>query len=62
VIHPGPWVCSGKVFGEELQRLKKDGVVSLDNPFDYFNRAVEVFGAEKYFQLDHHYKDICANT
>jgi 2-methylisocitrate lyase-like PEP mutase family enzyme len=59
MIHPGPWVCSGKVFSEELQRLKKDGVVSVENPFDFFNRAVEVLGAEKYFQLDHHYKNLC---
>jgi 2,3-dimethylmalate lyase len=59
MIHPGPWVCSGKVFSEELQRLKKDGIVSVGNPFEYFNKAVEVLGAEKYFQLDHHYKDFC---
>jgi 2-methylisocitrate lyase-like PEP mutase family enzyme len=59
VIHPGPWMCSGKVFDEELRRLKKDGVVSLENPFDYFIKAVDVLGAEKYFKLDNHYKDIC---
>lgn len=59
VIHPGPWICSGKVFEEELQRLKKDGVVSLDNPFVYFIKAVEAFNADKYFKLDSHYKDTC---
>jgi len=59
VIHPGPWMCSGKVFDEELRRLKKDGVVSLENPFDYFIKAVEVLGAEKYFKLDNHYKNLC---
>jgi 2-methylisocitrate lyase-like PEP mutase family enzyme len=59
MIHPGPWLCSGKVFNEELQRLKKEGVVSVGNPFDYFTKAVEVLGAEKYFQIDNHYKDIC---
>jgi 2,3-dimethylmalate lyase len=59
MIHPGPWLCSGKVFGEELQRLKRDGVVSVGNPFDYFASAVETLDAEKYFQLDHHYRDIC---
>jgi 2,3-dimethylmalate lyase len=57
MIHPGPWVCSAKIFSEELLRLKKDGVVSVSNPFDYFAKAVEVLGAERYFQLDDYYQD-----
>jgi len=58
MIHPGPWICSGKVFGEELQRLKREGIVSVENPFDYFLKAVDELGAEKYFRLDSHYKDL----
>lgn len=56
LLHPGPQMCSGKVFGEELQRLKNEGVVSLEDPFSYFISTVEALNAEKYFQLDHRYK------
>ncbi|HWR08785.1 isocitrate lyase/PEP mutase family protein, partial [Sporomusa sp.] len=55
VIHPGAFSASFKTFDEELQLLKNTGVVSLDKPFEVFNRLVDILGAEEYFKLDSYY-------
>ncbi len=60
VIHPGPFSSSFKKYDEELQLLKKDGVVTLNKPFEVFNRLVDVLGAEEYFNFDTYYRKFCS--
>ena len=58
VLHPGPFSASCKMYDEELQMLKNHGVVSIDKPFDAFNRVVDVLGAKECFELDNYYKNL----